>query len=121
MRQPADQVSLKLVKLDGVDRNVPFFDPLAFALLRKVDMAIPSDMLRGPGVINTDLFLYRSFPIRESLQLQFRAKVFNAANTPHFNNPGANVSNRKLTPTGMSITSARTDERVFRFALRLQF
>ncbi|MBK5294441.1 MAG: hypothetical protein JJE04_22520 [Acidobacteriia bacterium] len=47
----------------------------------------------------------------------------------HLNGPGTNVSNMRLNPDGsvsalggfMEITSARADERIFRFALRFQF
>jgi len=61
--------------------------------------------------------------------LQFRAEAFNFTNTPHFNNPGANVSNMTLAADGTirslggfsEVTSARDDERQFRFALRLGF
>ena len=128
--QTADQVLPEVVKLGGIGRNVPFFDPLAFRAVTEQRYGNSGrNILRGPGVINTDLSLFRSFPIRERLQLQFRAEAFNAGNTPHFNNPGANVSNMRLSSTGtitdlgnfMSITSARTDERIFRFALRVQF
>jgi hypothetical protein len=128
--QTADQVLPDVEKLGGVGRNVPFFNPLAFrAVTERRYGTTGRNILRGPGVINTDLSLFRSFPIRERFQLQFRAEAFNAANTPHFNNPGATVSNMRIGSSGeiidlgnfMSITSARTDERVFRFALRLQF
>ena len=48
---------------------------------------------------------------------------------PHLNAPGSNVSNMQLNPDQtirnlggcMEITSARADEPIFRFALRLQF
>ncbi|HYI92716.1 MAG TPA: carboxypeptidase regulatory-like domain-containing protein [Bryobacteraceae bacterium] len=128
--QTADQVLPEVEKLGGIGRNVAFFDPLAFrAVTDRRYGSSGRNILRGPGVINTDLSLFRTFPIRERFQLQFRAEAFNASNTPHFNNPGANVSNMRLSANGtitdlgnfMSITSARTDERIFRFALRIQF
>jgi hypothetical protein len=67
--------------------------------------------------------------LSERFQLQFRGEAFNATNTPHFNNPGANVSSMVLNPDGSvrtlggytEITSARADERQIRFALRLSF
>jgi hypothetical protein len=128
--QTADQIKPEVEKLGAIGRNSAFFDPLAFRAVTDARYGTSGrNILRGPGVINTDLSLFRAFPIRERMQLQFRAEAFNATNTPHFNNPGANVSNMRLSSTGtitdlgnfMSVTSARTDERVFRFALRLQF
>ena len=40
--------------------------------------------LRGPGVRNLDLSLSKEFTIREGKQLQVRAEMFNATNTPRF-------------------------------------
>jgi hypothetical protein len=128
--QTADQVKPEVTKLGGVGRNVPFFDPLAFRAVTEARYGSTGrNILTGPGVVNSDLSVFRSFPISERFSLQFRAEAFNVTNTPHFNNPSTNVSNMRLNPDGtiaalgsfMEITSARGDERVFRFALRLQF
>ena len=85
--------------------------------------------LRGPGVVNLDLGLFREFSATERIKIQFRAESFNATNTPHFNNPGTNVSNLLLNSNGSvsalrgfaEITSAQDDERQFRFGLRISF
>jgi outer membrane receptor protein involved in Fe transport len=128
--QTADQVKPVVEQLGGIGRNVPFFDPLAFRAITDVRYGTSGrDILRGPGVVNADLSIFRTFPIKERLKLQFRAEAFNVTNTPHFNNPGTNVSNMRLNSDGtinnlgnfLSVTSARADERNFRFALRLNF
>ncbi len=98
--------------------------------------------LRGPGLVNLDLGLFREFRMTERVRMQFRAEAFNFTNTPHFNPPGnegntsrTNDSNMQLNPDGtvrnlggfMEITgTANTgrdgiDQRVFRFGLRLSF
>jgi hypothetical protein len=85
--------------------------------------------LRGPGVVNLDLGLFREFSATERVKIQFRAETFNATNTPHFNNPGTNVSNLRLNTDGSvsnlqgfsEITSAQDDERQFRLGLRVSF
>jgi hypothetical protein len=128
--QTADQVKPEVEKLGGVGRNVPFYDPLAFQSVTAVRYGTTGrNILRGPGAINDDLSLSRYFPISERFRLQLRAEGFNMTNTPHFNNPGANVSNMRLAADGtisnlgnfLSITSAKPDQRSFRFALRLEF
>ena len=128
--QTADQVKPVVEKLGGIGRNVPFFDPLAFRTITDVRYGSSGrDILRGPGVVNSDLSIFRTFPLTEKLNLQFRAEAFNFTNTPHFNNPSTNVSNMRLNSDGtinnlgnfMSVTSARADERNFRFGLRLSF
>ena len=91
--------------------------------------------LRGPGVKNFDFSLFRTFHVTERVTTQFRAEAFNLTNTPHFSNPGANVSNMQLNTDGTiknlggfsQITTTSgigregVDERVFRFGLRIAF
>jgi len=107
-----------------------YFDPLAFAAVNAPRFGNAGlGILRGPGLANLDLGLFRMFRLAERVEAQFRAEAFNATNTPHFNNPGATVSNMVLNPDGSirtlggftEITSARADERQVRFALRISF
>src|ERR1035438_10906565 len=39
---------------------------------------------RGPGTNNLDFSVFRSFALRERVNLQFRAEAFNLTNTPAF-------------------------------------
>ena len=48
--------------------------------------------MRGPGVVNMDVSLFRTFKLTETVNLQFRAEAFNVTNTPHFANPNGNVN-----------------------------
>jgi hypothetical protein len=86
-------------------------------------------------MINLDAGVFRVFRITERMSVQFRAEAFNVTNTPHFSNPGGNVSNLQLNPNGTirslggftEITSiANTgregiDERLFRFGVHFRF
>ena len=128
--QTADQIKPVVEKLGGIGRNVPFFDPLAFKSITDVRYGTSGrNILRGPGAVNSDISVFRTFPLTERFKLQFRAEAFNVSNTPHFNNPSTNVSNMRLNADGsinslgnfMSITGAQSDERNFRFALRVEF
>ena len=74
------------------------------------------DILRNPGVLNTDLDITRYFAIKERAKLQFRAQFFNLANTSHFNGPSTSVTSG----TFMQITGA-SGERNIRFGLRMQW
>jgi len=49
------------------------------------------NILRGPGTKQIDLSVFKSFPFRESLRVDFRAEAFNAFNTPQFNNPNSSI------------------------------
>jgi hypothetical protein len=117
--QTADQVASKVQKLGGIGSASPWFDPTAFRAVTEVRFGNTGrNILRGPGVVNLDLGLFRSFAPSERFQLRFSGEAFNASNTPHFGNPAANVSTRASFGT---ITSAQDDQRVIRFGLRLSF
>jgi len=112
-----------------------YFNPLAY---RPVSGAVFGtsgfDQLRGPGNTNLDMSIFRRFRLTERFQLQIRAESMNVSNTPHFNNPGANVSNLQLNPDGSvknlngfsQITSTNPlgrliDPRYFRLGARIEF
>jgi hypothetical protein len=78
------------------------------------------DTLEGPGVGTWDFSLLKDTAIREGLNLQFRAELFNLLNRANFNTPNAVV----FTPSGVSptaglITSTSTDSRQVQFGLKL--
>jgi hypothetical protein len=120
--------------LGNAGRNMWYFDPLAFAPVTDPRFGTAGyRSLRGPGLVNWDFGLHRVFKLTERYQLQFRAEAFNLANTPHFANPGANVSNMDVTGgvvktngfaeiTGVTnLARDGIDERQFRLGLRLRF
>ncbi len=85
--------------------------------------------MRGPGFAKVDMALFKDFNVTERIVLQFKAEAFNFTNTPRFGNPASNVSSMTINSTTgavinannfMAITSA-SDERKFRFGLRLSF
>ncbi|MEP7366848.1 MAG: carboxypeptidase regulatory-like domain-containing protein [Acidobacteriota bacterium] len=47
--------------------------------------------LIGPGDYNLDFALWKKFPIRESLQLQYRLEMFNALNHANLGSPRSNI------------------------------
>ena len=89
-------------------------------------------MLRGPGISNWDLGVFRQFMLPRDANLQFRFEAFNVLNKQHFANPGAtptsgtNVSNLRLNPDGTirdlntfaEVLSA-TNERQIRLGIRV--
>ncbi len=134
--QRADQVKPSVAILGNVGRNASYFDPLAFASVTQARFGNAGyRSLRGPGLVDWDFGLHRQFRLTERFQLQFRAEAFNFSNTPHFANPGGNVSNMVLNPDGTinnlngfsAITGVTNlgrdgvDERQFRFGLKLSF
>jgi len=132
--QRADQIKPQVQILGNAGRNMWYFDPLAFAPVTDPRFGTAGyRSLRGPGIVNWDFGLMRSFRMSERFQLQFRAEAFNFSNTPHFANPGGNVSNMDVTggvvkTNGFSEITGVTnlardgiDERQFRLGLKLRF
>ena len=80
-----------------------------------------TDSLWGPGLINLDTSLSRTFAITERFQLKFGMEGFNMANTPHHSNPTASVSSGTfMQALGIANTGREgIDERTFRLGLRL--
>lgn len=82
--------------------------------------------LFGPDFRHLDLSLFKDFPVRETVKVQFRTEVFNVSNTPNFyiNN---NVNSSPPTLLGNSAfgktitTDPNYSPRQFQFALKLLF
>ncbi len=123
--QTAEQVKIHVAKLGGIGSSSPYYDPTAFAPVTAVGYGNSGrNILRGPGLINADLSLFRTFRITERLGAQLRGEVYNISNTPNFSNPSASVSSGGF----MTITSALSrsnniegGERQFRVALKIRF
>jgi hypothetical protein len=78
------------------------------------------DTLIGPGLATWDFSVLKDTRIRERLNLQFRAEIFNLLNRANFNLPNAVV----FTPSGVSptagvITATSTSSRQIQFGLKL--
>lgn len=77
---------------------------------------------RGPGSTNFDVSLFKNFPIRERISLQFRAEAFNVSNTPTFNLPAATSQALTISnPNFGKLASSSATGRQLQFALKLYF
>ncbi|MBN9663634.1 MAG: TonB-dependent receptor [Acidobacteria bacterium] len=121
--QTADLVKPSVAKLGLAGDDGTWFDTSAFARPTGARFGtVGRNTMRGPGVINTDLSLYRTFKITEQINVQFRGESFNLSNTPHFANPtaSANSSNfGRILATQSADAMGRSRE--FRFGLRVGF
>jgi len=76
----------------------------------------------GPGLANVDFSLFKTLPLRERLNLQFRAEAFNVLNHTNFGTPNAIVfSNGAISPTAGLITTTATTSRQIQLGLKLVF
>jgi hypothetical protein len=75
--------------------------------------------IRGPGFWNYDFSIFRRFPIRERITLEFRTEAFNLTNTPRFALPERNINNANFGQILATLDGA--GERQLQFGLRLFF
>ncbi|AXC12046.1 Oar protein [Acidisarcina polymorpha] len=79
--------------------------------------------LFGPEYRHVDLSLFKTFPVTERVNLQFRVESFNIANTPNFylqnGQPGDSFGNAGFGT--ISQTDPNYTPREFQFALKAQF
>jgi Carboxypeptidase regulatory-like domain len=118
--QTANQVNPVVQRLGNVGPGTVYYDPTAFASVGIINTFGSSgrNILRNPGVWNTDLNINREFALKERLRMQFRSEFYNLPNTSHFNGPAStNVTGGS---TFMSIRSSY-GERQIRFGLRFQW
>ena len=107
------------MRIGAVGPGTHYFDPTAFAA-PTVPLKFGTtgrNILRNPGVFNTDLSLFRNFAITERVLLSFRAEAYNFTNSAHFGGVASSfVGNSNF----MRINSAY-GERQLRLGLRLGF
>jgi hypothetical protein len=78
------------------------------------------DTLRGPGLGTWDFSALKDTRIRERLNLQFRAEIFNLLDRANFNLPNAVVFTPSgVSPTAGKISSTSTTARQVQFGLKL--
>jgi hypothetical protein len=128
--QTADQIKPNVAILGGHDANTPYFDGSAFGPVTTARLGTSGrNILRGPGVFNTNINISRIFAIKERLKLQILGEAFNATNTPSFNNPGASYAAPTLNADGTVrtyngftvITSTSSQARVIQVGATLRF
>jgi hypothetical protein len=122
--QTADQVKPEVATLKKVGDDGTWFDTTAFARPTGARFGtVGRNTMIGPGVVNMDASLFRTFKFAERFNLQFRAESFNISNTPHFANPtgNANSANFGKVLATQSAADAIGRSREFRLGLRLGF
>lgn len=81
-------------------------------------------VIRGPGINNWDIAVFKNFPIHEQIRLQFRAEMYNAFNHTQFN---AWDTTARFDPVGNQVNArfgqatAAQDARIIQLSLRAYF
>lgn len=84
----------------------------------------PRSNLRGPGINNWDIAIFKAFPIHEAMRLQFRCELYNAFNHTQFsaydNVARFDAQGRQVNTRFGEFTAARNPRQI-QFALRFFF
>jgi hypothetical protein len=75
------------------------------------------NVIIGPGIVEVDASLQKSFAVTERAHLDFRSEFFNIPNHPILGQPGTTIG----TPTYGVISSTALPSRQIQFALKLMF
>ncbi len=112
-----------------------WINPAAFTLPVGEFGDAPRNLLRGPGTWQFDMGAAKTFPLRESLQLEFRSEFYNIFNHPQLGPPQATFNPSNTTGFGSIINTVNLNTaivspispvgsgtpREMQFALRLEF
>ena len=92
--QTPDQIKPNVEILGNVGDDGTYFDTSAFARVTEVRFGnVGRNTMRGPGVVNLDLSLFRTFKLTRAVQAAVPGGgVQRRRNTPHFANPNGNVN-----------------------------
>lgn len=93
-----------------------YFNTAAFATAPQFALGNASrNPVRGPAYRDLDIAIVKDTRFAETLNLEFRAEIFDVTNTPAFAQPNGSY----LSPGFGTITTTTTDPRVIQLALRL--
>jgi hypothetical protein len=97
-------------RLDG------FINPAAFSVAPQFTFGNlgPRISMRGPGLVNWDVSVFKTFPVTERLKAQFRAEALNFTNTPLFGTPTTNIAS----PSFGKITTQTNFSRLVQLGVR---
>ena len=122
----ADQINLSVARPGNVGPGQLYYDKAAFASVPSTEVRFGTsgrNILRIPGILNTDLNIQRAFRVKERVEIQFRGEAFNLANTSHFVSAtgGSPFSSTNVSSASFMQVTTASGERQIRFGLRLQF
>lgn len=73
--------------------------------------------MHGPNYRDADIAFIKHKQVREQVDLEFHAEIFNLTNTPAFAQPNGVLGSSAFG----TITSTATDPRVIQFALKVNY
>lgn len=119
------QVKSEVQELKQVGPGTTWYDTSAFAPVTTPQAfgTVGRNVIRNPGVWNTDLTINRTFAITERVKTDFRAEFYNLPNTSHFGaaSNGNGFASGDVTNANFLRILQAYGERQIRFGLRVAF
>jgi hypothetical protein len=107
---------------DSIGSNLQWFNPAAFVTNPIGTFGtLGRSVFRGPGALNFDVGLTRTFPLTERIRLEARAEAFNVINHTNFAGPNANQSSGTFGRITATAGGQVGDPRILQFALKIRF
>jgi hypothetical protein len=105
--------------LPSGQRNlVKWFNTAAFQVAPQFTLGNASrNPVRGPNYRDADIAFIKHTRLREQMDLEFRAEIFNLSNTPAFSQPNGVLGSSAFG----TITATATDPRVIQFGLKFNY
>src|SRR5207249_7626449 len=97
-------------------RGIQWFNPAAFAIPGRFTYGSASRTLPGiygPGLVNFDSMLAKTFVIRERWRAQFRWEALNMTNTPAWGQPSTVLGNANF-----GVVASAGSRRIMQFGLK---
>jgi hypothetical protein len=108
--------------LHGIGPGQPWFDTSAFAAGPDNALGTASRIaFSGPRLFDLDASVFRRFPIKEHVGLEFRAEAISVTNTPQFSNPVTNVNSSSFGLVTSTRTAPYGGNRSVQFGAKLTF
>jgi Carboxypeptidase regulatory-like domain/TonB dependent receptor len=109
----------------GIGPGTLYFDTSMFSAPAKGTFGnLGRNVLHGPGLFSIDTSIFRRFPIRERMNLEFRAEAFNVTNRPQYDRPdyvfGDAAFGQVISAHGTQSVLINSS-RQLQFSMRLQF
>ena len=113
---------------DKTHTSDTWFNPCAFGIPAGGFGNLGRNAFRGPAVFNTDFSLFKSFPVREGMNLQLRFEAFNVFNIQNYDVPATSSLIINANATQIAANAGRvnalaqgTTPRQLQFGLRFAF
>ena len=113
---------------DKTHTSDTWFNPCAFGIPSGGFGNLGRNAFRGPAVFNTDFSLFKSFPVREGMNLQLRFEAFNVFNIQNYDVPATSSLIINANATQIAANAGRvnalaqgTTPRQLQFGLRFVF